>query len=110
MAQWRALGEKAEADLHDTSGTSVAGFDVGTPLVTSSITQTPSRRPPDTPQTPSRPLFMAQWRALGQKSEADLRDTSGTLFACFDVVTLLATSSITQTLSRRPTDTPQTHS
>ena len=99
MAQWRVLGEKSEADLHDTSGTSVAGFDVGTPLVTSSITQTPSRRPPDTPQTPSRPLFMAQWRALGQKSEADLRDTSGTLFACFDVVTLLATTSITQTPS-----------
>ena len=54
MAQWRALGEKSEADLHDTSGTSVACFDVGTPLATSSINQTPPRHPPDTPQTPQR--------------------------------------------------------
>ena len=49
MAQWTALREKAEADLYDTSGTSFACFDVGTPLATFSINQTLSKRPPDTP-------------------------------------------------------------
>ena len=43
---------KAEADLHDASWILVASFDAGTPLTTSSVSQTPSRHPQTPPDTP----------------------------------------------------------